>query len=351
MREGWRRLPLGRVAYLDIDRVVVEAHRSYPIAGVLNAGSGLFSREQLNGSATNYPALHRLHSGQLVMRKLTAWEGPITTVDEEYDGCFVSPEFPTFTLDRDALEPSYMCLICQTPTLWEAMKNASTGTVQRRKRVSPSALLSISLDIPPLPEQQRIVHLIESVDQAVARVRNVEAAAATVRSSLTEACWKTGHPKKQLRTLGRTVTGSTPATKVAEYWSPGEVPFVTPGDMSGLVVSSTQRMVSAAGAAVVRALREGAVAQVCIGSVGKVSLIACRAVTNQQINAIEGLDRSDAMLLVCLLGSPTGQGIVTDAAGKTTLPILKKSLWEQIEVPWPGHAERVTLAGLLERSL
>ena len=49
------------------------------------------------------------------MRKLTAWEGPITIVDEEYDGYFVSPEFPTFTLNQHFIEPSYMRLICQTP--------------------------------------------------------------------------------------------------------------------------------------------------------------------------------------------------------------------------------------------
>ena len=101
------------------------------------------------------------------MRKLTAWEGPITTVDDEYDGFFVSPEFPTFTLDRRALDPSFMRLVCQTPSLWEAMKNTSTGTVQRRKRVSPSALLSIELDLPPVQEQRRIVNLIATVDNAI----------------------------------------------------------------------------------------------------------------------------------------------------------------------------------------
>lgn len=139
MREDWQRLPLGKIAFLDIDRVAVQDEQNYPIAGVLNAGKGLFPRDSVRGSATNYPALHRLRSDQLVMRKLTAWEGPITIVGEEYDGYFVSPEFPTFTLNRHFIEPSYMRLICQTPELWEAMKNTSTGTVQRRKRVSPSA--------------------------------------------------------------------------------------------------------------------------------------------------------------------------------------------------------------------
>ena len=186
MREGWRKVPLGKVAILDIDRVVVESQRSYPVAGVFNAGNGLFPRERMDGSATNYPALYRLHTDQLVMRKLTAWEGPITTVDEEYDGYFVSPEFPTFTLDRRFLEPSYMRLVCQTPELWEAMKNTSTGTVQRRKRVSPSALLSIELNLPPLQEQRRIADLISAVDDAIRRYRGVSATAWNVACAISD---------------------------------------------------------------------------------------------------------------------------------------------------------------------
>lgn len=184
MREGWQRLPLGRVAFLDIDRVTVERQGNYAVAGVLNAGNGLFPRERINGSATNYPALYRLHTDQLVMRKLTAWEGPITTVGEAYDGFFVSPEFPTFRLDRNVLEPAYMRLVCQTPQLWEAMKNTSTGTVQRRKRVSPSALLSIEIDLPPLQEQRRIVDLISAVDAEIASAQYVTRTVASARSSL-----------------------------------------------------------------------------------------------------------------------------------------------------------------------
>ena len=172
VREGWRRVALGDVAALDIERVPVRAGRRYEIAGVLNGGKGLFERETIDASQTNYPALHRLRTGQLVMRKLTAWEGPITCVPPEFDGRFVSAEFPTFTL-RPALLPSYMSLVCQQPTFWEAMKDRSTGTVQRRKRVNPSELLAISLDLPSLADQRRIIDLVAAVDEHAQRANGV----------------------------------------------------------------------------------------------------------------------------------------------------------------------------------
>src|ERR1035437_10303599 len=80
MREGWRRVRLGEVARLDLDQASVRPDDAYAIAGVWNAGQGLFSRSTISGSDTNYRTLQRLRAGQLVMRKLTAWEGTITTV-------------------------------------------------------------------------------------------------------------------------------------------------------------------------------------------------------------------------------------------------------------------------------
>lgn len=162
MREGWRRARLGEAARLDIDRVLVRPCDTYSIAGVWNAGQGLFARSEIRGSETTYPTLHRLHTGQLVMRKLTAWEGTITTVSPEFDGYVVSPEFPTYTLAAE-LDPGFMRLVCQRKDFWEGLRDASTGTVQRRKRVNPHRLLEIEIDLPPLAEQRRIVDLVDHV--------------------------------------------------------------------------------------------------------------------------------------------------------------------------------------------
>ena len=169
MSERWPQVALGEVANLDVERVAVASGEIYRIAGVLNAGRGLFARDEIDGASTNYSVLHRLRRGQLVMRKLTAWEGPITVVPQDFDGYFVSSEFPTFTLDNGKIEPDFMRLVCQTPKLWEAMKGTSTGTVQRRKRVNPAALLAIKIDLPPLHEQRRIADLMRAVDVSLER--------------------------------------------------------------------------------------------------------------------------------------------------------------------------------------
>ena len=184
MRDGWTRVALGEVAQLDIDRVSVDPSVEYSVAGVLNAGQGLFEREPMPGSSTNYPALHRLRAGQVVMRKLTAWEGPITVVPDRFDGYFASPEFPTFTLDRSRVEPDFMKLVCARPELWGQLRDLSTGSVQRRKRVSPSRLLEVKLDLPPMSVQRRTVDLIDRIDTYALRARTCWGAARSIRSAL-----------------------------------------------------------------------------------------------------------------------------------------------------------------------
>lgn len=164
MAEAWETVLLGDVAALDIERVPVEQEDEYRMAGVLIAGQGLFWREAIRGRETNYPALHRLKTGQLVMRKLTAWEGPITTVPAEFDGGFVSGEFPTFNLDETRILPDYMRLICQRPAFHADMRLRSTGTAERRNRLKPADLLSIEVELPPLEEQDAIVSTLAAVE-------------------------------------------------------------------------------------------------------------------------------------------------------------------------------------------
>lgn len=251
MRDGWRRLPLGEVARLDIDRVPVIAGESYPAAGVLNEGKGLFLRETLSSGDTSYQHLHRLNGGQLVMRKLTAFEGSIGIVPTELEGHFVSPEFPTFTLDASELLPDYMRLICQQPSFWNEMWLRSTGTVQRRKRVNPAALLLIEVDLPPVDEQRRIVDLIASVDSLTNAAESTSKSAAVAARALAQSAFRRAavQPETLSTVLGEVADlaiGKTPPRDDPRYWT-GDLarPFCTIADMNGRHVLPSREGVSA----------------------------------------------------------------------------------------------------------
>ncbi len=164
--DGYPLRPLGEVMRLDIQRTPMKPTTTYRLAGVLNTGKGVVAKGELDGGDTEYAAMNVLRVNQVVMRKLTAWEGPITVVPAEFDGFVVSNEFPTFTLSPE-LMPDWMRHVCRSPRLWAEMKNRVSGTVQRRKRLNPEQLLQIQLPIPPREVQARIVEVLDAVDDQV----------------------------------------------------------------------------------------------------------------------------------------------------------------------------------------
>ncbi|MER8096473.1 restriction endonuclease subunit S [Streptomyces goshikiensis] len=164
--DGYPLRPLGELMHLDIQRTPMKSATKYRLAGVLNAGKGVVDKGEIDGGDTEYAAMNVLHADQVVMRKLTAWEGPITVVPAEFDGFVVSNEFPTFTL-RPELLPAWMRHVCRSPRLWAEMKNRVSGTVQRRKRLNPEQLLQIQLPIPPSQVQARIADVLDAVDDQV----------------------------------------------------------------------------------------------------------------------------------------------------------------------------------------
>ncbi|MEE4589153.1 MULTISPECIES: restriction endonuclease subunit S [Streptomyces violaceusniger group] len=190
--DGYPLRPLGEMMYLDIQRTPMKHATTYRLAGVLNAGKGVVAKGELDGGDTEYAAMNVLRADQVVMRKLTAWEGPITVVPAEFDGFVVSNEFPTYTLGPELL-PAWMRHVCGSPRLWAEMKNRVSGTVQRRKRLNPEQLLQIQLPIPPREVQVRIVEILDAVDDQIAALHAESAALEGLLESLRSDLPETDH--------------------------------------------------------------------------------------------------------------------------------------------------------------
>ena len=160
-RDRWRRVALDGVLELNNREVVVESGTSYEIAGVYSFGRGMFRREAIDGSQTKYKRLHRLHAPQLVMSRLKAWEGALALVPNDLDGWFVSPEFPTFDIDTEAVNAQFLAAVLTSEPFWNRLKGASKGIGARRERVNASRLLEQVVDIPPLEQQRSVAMMLQ----------------------------------------------------------------------------------------------------------------------------------------------------------------------------------------------
>ena len=137
---------------------------------------------------------------------------------------------------------------------------------------------------------------------------------------------------------GKVVTGTTPSTKVKDYWN-GPYPFVTPTDISGAkYVFKTERRVSQAGIRKGRLIPKNSVLVTCIGStIGKSALAYERCITNQQINAIickKGIDPHYVFYAITYK-----ERELRNWAGSAAKPIIKKSLFKKFPISIPRHCD------------
>ncbi len=153
----------GELLTLDIHEVDVIATDEYLLAGIFNYGRGLFQRGPIKGAETSYKKLHRLHASQLVVSRLKAFEGAVTIVPDEFDGWFLSPEFPTFRCIENVLDSDYMLCICRWPEFWAMLEQASKGIEARRERVHAKALLRLALAVPPFHEQRQVARKLDRI--------------------------------------------------------------------------------------------------------------------------------------------------------------------------------------------
>jgi len=147
-------VPLDLVLVEDRDQVRIEPDQTYRTAGIYSFGRGLFERDEIIGAETSYKVLFRLHRDQFVVSRLNGWEGAVDVVPDELDGCLVSNEYPTFSIERSRADPEYLRWIARWPGFWQRL--VPRGSMVRRKRVQPDQLLKVEIPLPQLAEQLAI---------------------------------------------------------------------------------------------------------------------------------------------------------------------------------------------------
>ena len=236
-------------------------------------------------------------------------------------------------------------------------------TQQYRQRVSALAaganinnlrnehLDDIQIPFPALGEQRRLAEILDTAQALRAKRRAALAQLDTLTQSIfldmfgAPATNPKGWPAEALRSLGRVTTGSTPSS-AKEGMFDGAIPFITPGDLES--DQPIKRTVTDAGAEASRTVDVGATLVCCIGAtIGKIGKSTVRSAFNQQINAVEWGERMHAEYgcAVMRFFKPT----VIAWGSSTTLPILKKSSFERIEIPVPPVTDQQEFALRIER--
>ena len=136
--------------------VIVENNGMYAFAGIYCFGRGMFQSGRKSGMEFAYQRLTQVHTGDFVYPKLMAWEGALTVVPAECDGCVVSPEFPVFEVNEKRVFSEVLDMYFRTPSVWPQLSGASTGTNVRRRRLNPQDFLAYEMPLPSRATQVKL---------------------------------------------------------------------------------------------------------------------------------------------------------------------------------------------------
>ena len=169
----WPNVPLHAILSRAHEWIDLAPDAQYRRVTIRLHGRGVVQRDVVSGGAMAGQKRLMIRSGQLILSKIDARNGAIGIVPADLDGAIVSSDFPTFSVDRSQVDPTYLGWMCRTRTLVAMCRAASEGTTNR-VRLKEDRFLNMRIPLPPLAEQLRIVAHIDAVAarvQAAQRLR------------------------------------------------------------------------------------------------------------------------------------------------------------------------------------
>jgi putative restriction-modification system specificity determinant len=151
---------LGDVLTQRKEKIFVEDPLQAKLISVRLYGKGALQREIGDGKVPKAFTGYIGHTGQLVLSRIWARKGAIALIPHDLEGVVVTNEFPLFDVDETQVIPKYLIQLLTSNNFGPTLERASSGS-SGQNRVRENKFLEISISLPPLEEQKRIVSILD----------------------------------------------------------------------------------------------------------------------------------------------------------------------------------------------
>ena len=266
------------------------------------------------------------------------------------------------------INEKYLSYFFQSPNYWTQITEGQVGIGQ--PNVNGTKLGQLNISIAPLEEQQAIVSKVEelfsNLENGKQQLQITEQQLKVYRQSLLNWAFEGKLTNKNIKegelpkgwkwvkvaNVGKIETGSTPSKIKPEYYS-DNFPFYKPTDLiAGYNVRKASDNLSELGLIEARFLPINSILVTCIGAtIGKTGIIRRAGASNQQINAIISSKEFNPNFVYYQTIAPKFQQAIKDNASATTLPILNKSKFQNLEMIYCSLKEQQLIVDELESKL
>jgi len=304
-----------------------------PVADGLDHVIGLEHIEPGNLHITKWDTLEKettftrkFVKGQVLFGRRRAYQRKVAYA--EFDG-ICSGDILIFEAIEENLLPELLPFLIQSDGFFEKALATSAGSLSPRTKFKE--LADYEFLLPPKSEQKCLAELLWAADEMIEKEKREREKVEMYKTSVSDDFFKTIESSKPIKSFGNVFTGSTPSTKISEFWN-GEYPFLTPTEINNTLEPQTaSRFVTFEGLKASRKISKGDVLVTCVGEIGRITIAPQKCCANQQINIISPNNTIDSKYL--FYGLKQYKNLLLKATTISVVPILVKSSFENIQIP------------------
>ncbi len=254
----------------------------------------------------------------------------------------------------EAIVPGYIALLLQHLALSRQLEPFFTGTTI--KHLPQEKLRMVSVPLPPLAEQRRIVAAIEQhlsrLDAAEAALSDLSARLARFEDLVYRQVLGHPAPRRRLGDVARTASGGTPKRSRSEFFG-GPIPWIKSGELGDGIVTRTEETITevALEESSAKLVPEGTVLIAMYGAtIGKLGRVGVSmATTNQAVAAMYPCEKLTSDFLWNALRALRPDLVRLGKGGAQ--PNISQSILRELEIPVPSLSEQVAANAGIERSI
>ena len=260
---------------------------------------------------------------------------------------------------NDALDKHYLSYLSNTAFYRKVMQRIMVGSTQVHIRTPE--YLDLEIQIPPLPEQQKIAKILSTWDKAISNTERLienstQQKKALMQQLLTgkkrlldnegkrfEGEWE----EVSIGSTSKCFSGGTPSRTKDEYYN-GNIPWITSGKLNDRYVDSVNEYITELGLqnSSAKIVKNGSVLVAMYGATaGKVALnMVDGATVNQAVLALEPKEEFHNMFLFYLLEVEMLKALLLVQGGQ---PNLSATIIKAIKIKVPTYIEQQKIATVL----
>lgn len=191
--QGWQRLKFADVLQVVARPKQLEPDKKYRLVNARRNRGGITLRAEVLGCEVLTKTQFEAKAGDFLISRRQIVHGACGVVPAAMDGAVVSNEYSTLRT-RSALLMDFLKHYSHSPYFQRSCFHSSHGVAVEKMVFKLEEWLARDVDIPPLPEQRRIVAILSAVDEAIEKTEAVIESLQTLKEALIQELFTRGLP-------------------------------------------------------------------------------------------------------------------------------------------------------------